>query len=303
MRRIRLPESFIDLCLKIAGRKLNKIITPYGLTESYHPQCGLDQGGVECPLFWRIAYDPLLCEIEELGCGYKMSTLAEMQDHHQFRLAPPPSTEDEIRVAALAFVDDTDWIAGNRDDMQQIVDTALEFFELNSIEVNPKKTELVVVNTPPDTPKTIQFGEGPESVIKALPATTAARTLGVWVSSDGSNKRTLEIVTQTTDNIVGLLGKKHLTDKQAVFIINSVLIPIILYRLTLCIPSDTEIARLTTKYTNMIRQKLGFARGTPNTVLYHRRLYGLRKIEDALVEEHVSTYALRLNDHGLVGQV
>ncbi|KAF9271080.1 hypothetical protein BGZ88_006863, partial [Linnemannia elongata] len=60
MRHLKIPKEFIELCLKIAANKTNQVITTYGLTESYNPRCGLDQGGVECPLLWRIAYEALL---------------------------------------------------------------------------------------------------------------------------------------------------------------------------------------------------------------------------------------------------
>ncbi|KAF9342545.1 hypothetical protein BGX26_007323, partial [Mortierella sp. AD094] len=53
----------------------------------------------------------------------------------------------------------------------------------------------------------------------------------------------------------------------------------------------------------MVRQKLGFPRGTPNSILHHRRLYGLRHFGDVQDEEQISTALLRLNDQGLVGQV
>src|SRR5574338_1125042 len=53
LRRIRVPEKYIRLCTTIAATKTNRVITEYGLTEEYRPQCGLDQGGVECPLHWR----------------------------------------------------------------------------------------------------------------------------------------------------------------------------------------------------------------------------------------------------------
>ncbi|KAF9976781.1 hypothetical protein BGZ73_007785 [Actinomortierella ambigua] len=167
-------------------------------------------------------------------------------------------TDDEdtvIEVSDLAFVDDTTWIADSQDNMQTIVDIALEFFALNSVEVNPKKTELVTINVPTEPAPTIRFGADDQSPITALPIDTAARTLGVWVSSDGSNKYTEHIMHEMTDKIVGLLARKHLTDKQVVFIINSVLLPTIAYRLSIHIPSPTAVDQITKQYTNVVREK------------------------------------------------
>ncbi|KAG0240782.1 hypothetical protein BG011_003617, partial [Mortierella polycephala] len=55
LRRVKVPESFVRFCENIGGTKLNKVITDFGLTDAYHPGRGLDQGGVECPLMWRVA--------------------------------------------------------------------------------------------------------------------------------------------------------------------------------------------------------------------------------------------------------
>ncbi|KAG0271312.1 hypothetical protein BGZ96_005891, partial [Linnemannia gamsii] len=62
LRHLKIPDEFIDLCLYVGTNKTNRIITAYGLTDKYTPLCGLDQGGVESPLLWRIAYEVLLAQ-------------------------------------------------------------------------------------------------------------------------------------------------------------------------------------------------------------------------------------------------
>ncbi|KAG0345084.1 hypothetical protein BGZ54_005673, partial [Gamsiella multidivaricata] len=100
-----------------------------------------------------------------------------------------------------------------------------------------------------------------------------------------------------------LLSRKAITDKQAIFIVNNVLIPRILYRLTTTILSDQELTKIIGQYAGMVRQKVGLPKGTPNSILFHRRLYGLRHLGDVQEEEQISTALLRFNDPGLVGQV
>ena len=53
--------QFVALLQYIAAVKANKVIMAFGCTDFYHPQCGLDQGGVECPLLWHVSYKVLLC--------------------------------------------------------------------------------------------------------------------------------------------------------------------------------------------------------------------------------------------------
>lgn len=72
LSRLRVPPSFTHLCENVALTKANRVITEYGLMDDYHPECGLDQGGVKCPLLWHVAYDPLLCEVMDHMDGYSI---------------------------------------------------------------------------------------------------------------------------------------------------------------------------------------------------------------------------------------
>ncbi|KAF9271443.1 hypothetical protein BGZ68_003635, partial [Mortierella alpina] len=50
LRHLKVNPKFMQLCMDIADKKTNRIIAAFGLTDEYSPRCGLDQGGVECPL-------------------------------------------------------------------------------------------------------------------------------------------------------------------------------------------------------------------------------------------------------------
>jgi hypothetical protein len=168
LQRLKVPQAYIQLCMTMAATKINRVITEYGLTEEYHPQCGLDQGGVECPLHWRIAYDPLLCEVMEPGIGYSL-------DSHK----------GNITIHALAFVDDTTWISDSRPNMQSTLDIAQSFFNLHGVEINAKKTELLVINPNKSVETPLQFGNPPSALIPKGPR-DSTRILGVWVSASGT---------------------------------------------------------------------------------------------------------------------
>lgn len=100
-----------------------------------------------------------------------------------------------------------------------------------------------------------------------------------------------------------ILSRKAVTDKQAIYIFNNVFLPRIQYRLSVTILSDTEINAIVSRYAGVVKQKVELAHGTPLSILFHRRLYGLRHLGDAQIEEQVSTAQLRLNDHSLLGKV
>ncbi|KAG0313706.1 hypothetical protein BGZ97_009971, partial [Linnemannia gamsii] len=237
--------------------------------------CGLDQGGMECPLLWRIAYDALLCAIDSLEIGYIMST-------------PPAPEKAPPMVSDLAFVDDTNLVAPGHTELTRMTEVGTEFFGMHGIEINGKKTELLAIN--PTHIDNIDYGG---SLIQPQVASKASRVLGVWFAADGSAKATAALAMKETETICRTLLRKSVTDKQCIYIINAVLIPRLLYRMTAQIPAWTVIERITKKYRTVVRQKLGLPSSTPSSILHHTRLYGLRDLKDALAEQHISTLHLR----------
>jgi len=299
LTRLRVHPRFTHLCTSIAEHKTNVVITAFGMTEPYRPGCGLDQGGVECPLFWLICYDVLLKAVIDSGMGYvfmRRNSLVE-----QRRLPPMFETEEEdmLTVPASAFVDDTNWYAPSKENMEVIVELALDFFQLNAIEINPKKTELITIN-PSHEDTSITVGG---TVVQSHSPTAAVRSLGVWFTADGRPRTTATLVVNEVQATCSILARRAITDKQAIVIVNNVLIPRVLYRMAVTVLPASTIKSIVARYTSVVRQKFGLPAGTPNSILFHRRLYGLRHLGDVQDEEQISTALLRFQDQGLVGQV
>ena len=87
--------------------------------------------------------------------------------------------------AVLAYADDTTWIARSKRELQGIVNIANEFYTLNDIEINSKKSELLVINT--DKKKRvnqehyiIEIDKKSDKVLAKKDA-SVYRYLGVWI--------------------------------------------------------------------------------------------------------------------------
>ncbi|KAF9991747.1 hypothetical protein BGZ80_008933, partial [Entomortierella chlamydospora] len=155
----------------------------------------------------------------DAGLGYPVMRREALAEHHRIPFLVPETPDVELMISCLAFVDDSTWIGRNKQSTQGIVDIADSFYALNSIEINPKKSELLVINSTlaPDE-LTIQLGN---DVLRALSPGTSARMLGVWFSADGKGVYTRQIVQQEVSSICKILARKAITDKQAIYIVNN----------------------------------------------------------------------------------
>ena len=78
------------------------------------------------------------------------------------------------------------WITRSSKEMQKIIDISTEFYELNDIEINSKKSELLVLNWKDNKLKSSNSLEvrmrKSREVIQAKRGKEAIRHLGVWIS-------------------------------------------------------------------------------------------------------------------------
>eukprot|EP00741_Cyanophora_paradoxa_P025789 tig00000396_g24886.t1 len=158
MRRLNVPEGYIELHRNIFRRRRARAISGHGLSDEFELECGLPQGGVESPLHWLIFYDALLCAQERLDQherqhGKKTAKTIEHYAHPEsweepgtaYVMGNPRETdaaerEGRARVSGVAYADDTKWMSGSMRGLQAQADVAGEFFRLHDIEVNAKKT-------------------------------------------------------------------------------------------------------------------------------------------------------------------
>src|SRR5205085_8618839 len=94
---------------------------------------------------------------------------------------------------------------------------------------------------------------------------------------------------------------KHITDKQVCYIINTVIIPILEYRIYNIILSQTTCNKILSSYLSIAKHKSNLATTTPNSTLLNHNIYGIKNIWDIQLQYHISNFLTRLSDTGLLG--
>ena len=103
-------------------------------------------------------------------------------------------------------MDDTTLISHNRDNMQIMSDTCNEFYTINDINVNPIKSNLIIINNSGNTnTQSITIGN---DIILPLPSNIPARILGIWYNGKGNKQYQKELITQKVETFRKTIGKK-----------------------------------------------------------------------------------------------
>ena len=168
LERIQLPPQLTQIILNLLSDCSNKVITNFGLTQSYSVKNGIDQGETITPLLWHIYYDPLISQISKKYKGYNLgvSWITDLKLKQTQQL--------QISTSVLAFMDDTLWIAPSKNELEQILTLASSFFTIANIQVNPLKS---ILSTNSKNPTPINFIQ---QTITPQPKNTPFKFLGCW---------------------------------------------------------------------------------------------------------------------------
>ena len=84
-----------------------------------------------------------------------------------------------IRVPVIAYTDNTTFIARTRAEIEKILKITTEFYNLNDIEINSKKSELLVAGTRSKELKFIEYGTKNKEKIIEKKRNESTRFLGI----------------------------------------------------------------------------------------------------------------------------
>jgi len=103
-----------------------------------------------------------------------------------------------------------------------------------------------------------------------------------------------------SNNLVNTLKNKHITDKQAAYIINTVIIPTLEYHIHNLVLSRKTCNQILSSYLTVAKHKANLLRSTPNSIMLNHNIYGIKNIWDIQLQHHISKFLNRINNSELL---
>ncbi|CAB4429955.1 unnamed protein product [Rhizophagus irregularis] len=272
LRRLDIPEKFVIWITGLFKNRQMNIITAFDPSPTFIGRDGIDQGDAISPLLWRIFYDPLLVAIQQ-ACnhqqGYEMVNTwpTDIQDRsiwQQFRL----------RVPVIAYMDDTSYLDSSGDKIQASINIATQFYQYHDVDINGKKSELMVIN--PKLPRDDLYIIIGRDKSKVQATDKEIRYLGCYFSSfNNSRKRSIKRIKDIIEKFLNPIRRKRITVEYIAYLINHVLIPKVVYVAQLMTLSENEWNFLFTPVIKLVKQICGLPRSYPTSALYHQYILGI----------------------------
>ncbi|CAG8759116.1 15500_t:CDS:2, partial [Rhizophagus irregularis] len=173
------------------------------------------------------------------------------------------------------YADDTQWIAKSKVEATKISLIANEFFDINDIKINGGKSEIIVVN-PEDSNENerfIEIGKNKDKVF-ANKGSDAIRILGVWFKADKGDKHTELII---------------------IYIINTVLLPRLEYRLKTTIWEDKKYEETFRPVMKVVKHKARLPTSCHDNILLHSAQGKLKNLWRNQIAAQITELLVALN--------
>ena len=201
------------------------------------------------------------------------------------------------KQSVVAFADDTTWIADSKEQMEQMIEIAEDFFKLNDIQINGKKSKLVIVN-PSITKEDRKINLGNEWV-QAEGKSKTTRFLGIWLSNKLCESQTKTRAKELVRATAKTLSTKKMTGAQVAYINNMCVIPKLTYMLQTSKLSKRAIEVIQSPIIGLAKHKMGVVKTVSNSIIIHRNLGNCNALWDHLLVKQITSLHARTNSAGL----
>jgi len=104
-----------------------------------------------------------------------------------------------------------------------------------------------------------------------------------------------------SSHLIKIASTKQITDTHARYIINTVIIPTIEYRLHNIVLNQNTCNKILTSHIGLVKNKAKLSRTIPTSTLLHPQLYNICNICDIQLQHHITNFTKRLNSSDLLG--
>jgi ribonuclease HI len=140
--------------------------------------------------------------------------------------------------------------------------------------------------------------------ISILKNTDTVRILGVFWTLNNNHGTTFAHAYTQAKNLVGILRRKILPGKVCIHLINTIIIPIVLYRLQLTPTSPSQIKKINQLFLSIVKKKFNLPMNTPNEVIYCKDTgLGLHELQLALDKQWLGNFQTHIQPDDLTAQV
>jgi hypothetical protein len=209
LRRLCLPEAYVDLVRDQLADMQCRVRTAYGDTDWLCVERGVPQGGPESPAWFIIAFDPLLCRLSK-------------QTPPSFGLPLAGSSVDVVHCAA--FADDLTILSRSMDGIRHLHSLAEEYCRAAHWRFNGKKSKLAGQAKGRRIDCDLEIDGHP---IASLAPQEPVSYLGACLQVDGkwaeASSTASRIVKRFSDSVRG--SRPRLSVSSAVFVWNVMMLP------------------------------------------------------------------------------
>ena len=336
IKRMNYPQKFTNLIDNLNTDSERKIITKDGITTPWKLECGVAQGEVLSPIRFITLMDMLATWITIRSnkqnptnkiIGYQMKHKAANQHKAKLKttsqetIDQPPYNKLPTVITVLMYCDDLVITTDNFEDMQDLIGVISEFMNTFGIPINNKKSFYTAsmpksqqhdIVTAPTTEGHWEGGIAGKWIANRSPTTNitirqqheSIRYLGVHFSLNGSWKTQKEILETTLTTSLARLRQKDLPPEQLAYLINTIILPKLIYPLNIIsILTQDLAADITVKLDNIIAKfailYLGYPPGINHKFLYTsqtKKGIGLDSIQDLVGINTITNTTITLND-------
>ncbi|CAI2196399.1 12166_t:CDS:1 [Funneliformis geosporum] len=116
-----------------------------------------------------------------------------------------------LEISSLGYMDDANWISNSKENLEDILSIADEFYGFTKAVINKNKSQLITNS--PEYPTTVPL-KFRTSILNLPSERSFIRFLGIWININNSSTFVKCQCIDTIRSFTIVLKKKPLTDKQ-----------------------------------------------------------------------------------------